>query len=130
MSNNEYKKLVIRLIKDNRVNEDEALILINNINNECKSDIHVIQSEKLLVTDNEELNKILKDYGEYPKSPFVYKKDGKIPSEITVTYTEKDKKYPYPFSDSEYRISDYPFSEPVTCSSTLNMNSNTENKNT
>lgn len=125
MSNNEYKKLVIRLIKDNRVNEDEALILINNINNECKSDIHVIQSEKPLVTDNEELNKILKDYGEYPKSPFVYKKDGKIPSEITVTYTEKNKKT-YPFSDSEYRISDYPFSEPVTCTSTSNIGYKTE----
>jgi len=75
MSNNEYKKLVIRLIKDNRVSEDEALILINNINNECKSDTHVIQTEKQLVTDNEELNKLLKDYGEYPKSPFVYKKE-------------------------------------------------------
>ena len=125
MSNNEYKKLVIRLIKDNRVSEEEALILINNINNECKSDTHVIQTEKPLVTDNEELNKLLRDYGEYPKSPFVYKKDGKIPSEITVTYTEKDKKT-YPFSDSEYRISDYPFPEPVTCTSTSNIGYKTE----
>lgn len=126
MSNNEYKKLVIRLIKDNRVSEDEALILINNINNECKSDTHVIQTEKPLVTDNEELNKLLKDYGEYPKSPFVYKKEErKFPSDITVTYTEKDKKT-YPFSDSEYRISDYPFSEPVTCTSTSNIGYKTE----
>lgn len=126
MSNNEYKKLVIRLIKDNRVSEDEALILINNINNECKSDTHVIQTEKPLVTDNEELNKLLKDYGEYPKSPFVYKKEErKFPSDITITYTEKDKKT-YPFSDSEYRISDYPFSEPVTCSSTSNIGYKTE----
>lgn len=126
MSNNEYKKLVIRLIKDNRVSEDEALILINNINNECKSDTHVIQTEKPLVTDNEELNKLLKDYGEYPKSPFVYKKEErKFPSDITVTYTEKDKKT-YPFSDSEYRISDYPFSEPVTCASTCNIGYKTE----
>lgn len=126
MSNNEYKKLVIRLIKDNRVSEDEALILINNINNECKSDTHVIQTEKPLVTDNEELNKLLKDYGEYPKSPFVYKKeDRKFPSDITITYTEKDKKT-YPFSDSEYRISDYPFSEPVTCTSTSNIGYKTE----
>ena len=77
MSNNEYKKLVIRLIKDNRVSEEEALILINNINNECKSDTHVIQTEKPLVTDNDELNKLLKDYGEYPQSPFVYKKEEK-----------------------------------------------------
>lgn len=126
MSNNEYKKLVIRLIKDNRVSEDEALILINNINNECKSDTHVIQTEKPLVTDNEELNKLLKDYGEYPKSPFVYKKEErKFPSDITVTYTEKDKKT-YPFTDSEYRISDYPFSEPVTCTSTSNIGYKTE----
>lgn len=126
MSNNEYKKLVIRLIKDNRVSEDEALILINNINNECKSDTHVIQTEKPLVTDNEELNKLLKDYGEYPKSPFVYKKEErKFPSDITITYTEKDKKT-YPFSDSEYRISDYPFSEPVTCSATSNIGYKTE----
>lgn len=126
MSNNEYKKLVIRLIKDNRVSEDEALILINNINNECKTDTHVIQTEKSLVTDNEELNKILKDYGEYPKSPFVYKKeDSKIPPEITITYTEKNKKT-YPFSDSEYRISDYPFSEPVTCASTCSIGYKTE----
>lgn len=126
MSNNEYKKLVIRLIKDNRVSDDEALILINNINNECKSDTHVIQTEKPLVTDNEELNKLLKDYGEYPKSPFVYKKEErKFPSDITITYTEKDKKT-YPFSDSEYRISDYPFSEPVTCSATSNIGYKTE----
>lgn len=126
MSNNEYKKLVIRLIKDNRVSEEEALILINNINNECKSDTHVIQTEKPLVTDNEELNKLLKDYGEYPKSPFVYKKEErKFPSDITITYTEKDKKT-YPFSDSEYRISDYPFSEPVTCSATSNIGYKTE----
>ena len=126
MSNNEYKKLVIRLIKDNRVSEDEALILINNINNECKSDTHVIQTEKPLVTDNEELNKLLNDYGEYPKSPFVYKKEErKFPSDITITYTEKDKKT-YPFSDSEYRISDYPFSEPVTCSATSNIGYKTE----
>ena len=126
MSNNEYKKLVIRLIKDNRVSEDEALILINNINNECKSDTHVIQTEKPLVTDNEELNKLLKDYGEYPKSPFVYKKEErKFPSDITITYTEKDKKT-YPFSDSEYRISDYPFAEPVTCSATSNIGYKTE----
>lgn len=126
MSNNEYKKLVIRLIKDNRVSEEEALILINNINNECKSDTHVIQTEKPLVTDNEELNKLLKDYGEYPKSPFVYKKEErKFPSDITITYTEKNKKT-YPFSDSEYRISDYPFSEPVTCASTCNIGYKTE----
>ena len=125
MSNNKNKKLVIRLIKDNRVNEEEALILINNINNECKSDTHVIQTEKPLVTDNEELNKILKDYGEYPKSPFVYKKDGNIPSEITITYTEKDKKT-YPFTDSEYRISDFPFPEPLTCTSTSNIGYKTE----
>lgn len=125
MSNNEYKKLVIKLIKDNRVSEEEALILINNINNECKSDTHIIQTEKPLVTDNEELNKLLKDYGEYPKSPFVYKKDGKIPSEITITYTEKDKKT-YPFTDYEYRISDYPFPEPVTCTSTSNIGYKTE----
>jgi hypothetical protein len=126
MSNNEYKKLVIRLIKDNRVSEEEALILINNINNECKSDTHVIQTEKPLVTDNEELNKLLNDYGEYPKSPFVYKKEErKFPSDITVTYTEKNKKT-YPFSDSEYRISDYPFSEPVTCTSTSNIGYKTE----
>lgn len=125
MNNNEYKKLVIRLIKDNRVNEEEALILINNINNECKSDTHVIQTEKPLVTDNEELNKLINDYGEYPKSPFVYKKDGKIPSEITVTYTEKDKKT-YPFSDSEFRVSDYPFPEPLTCTSTSNIGYKTE----
>lgn len=126
MSNNKYKKLVIKLIKDNRVSEEEALILINNINNECKSDTHAIQTEKPLVTDNEELNKLLKDYGEYPKSPFVYKKEErKFPSDITVTYTEKDKKT-YPFSDSEYRISDYPFSEPVTCSSTSNIGYKTE----
>ena len=123
--NNEYKKLVIRLIKDNRVNEEEALILINNINNECKSDTHVIQTEKPLVTDNEELNKLINDYGEYPKSPYVYKKDGKIPSEITVTYTEKDKKT-YPFSDSEFRVSDYPFPEPLTCTSTSNIGYKTE----
>ena len=126
MSNNEYKKLVIRLIKDNRVSEDEALILINNINNECKSDTHVIQTEKPLVTDNEELNKLLKDYGEYPKSPFVYKKEErKFPSDITVTYTEKDKKT-YPFSDSEFRVSDYPFPEPLTCTSTSNIGYKTE----
>jgi hypothetical protein len=126
MSNNEYKKLVIRLIKDNRVSEDEALILINNINNECKSDTHVIQTEKPLVTDNEELNKLLKDYGEYPKSPFVYKKEErKFPSDITVTYTEKNKKT-YPFTDSEYRVSDYPFPEPVTCTSTSNIGYKTE----
>jgi hypothetical protein len=128
MSNNEYKKLVIRLIKDNRVSEEEALILINNINNECKSDTHVIQTEKPLVTDNEELNKLLKDYGEYPQSPFVYKKEErKFPSDITITYTEKDKNtYPYPFSDSEYRVSDYPFPEPVTCTSTSNIGYKTE----
>lgn len=125
MNNNEYKKLVIRLIKDNRVNEEEALILINNINNECKSDTHIIQTEKPLVTDNEELNKLLKDYGKYPKSPFVYKKDSEIPSEITITYTEKDKKT-YPFSDSEFRVSDFPFSEPVTCTSTSNIGYKTE----
>ena len=126
MSNNEYKKLVIRLIKDNRVSEEEALILINNINNECKSDTHVIQTEKPLVTDNEELNKLLKDYGEYPQSPFVYKKgERKFPSDITITYTEKDKKT-YPFSDSEYRVSDYPFPEPVTCTSTSNIDYKTE----
>lgn len=126
MSNNEYKKLVIRLIKDNRVSEDEALILINNINNECKSDTHVIQTEKPLVTDNEELNKLLRDYGEYPKSPFVYKKEERnFPSDITITYTEKDKKT-YPFSDSEYRVSDYPFPELVTCTSTSNIGYKTE----
>ena len=126
MSNNEYKKLVIRLIKDNRVSEDEALILINNINNECKSDTHVIQTEKPLVTDNEELNKLLKDYGEYPKSPFVYKKEErKFPSDITVTYTDKNTKT-YPFTDSEYRVSDYPFPEPVTCTSTSNIGYKTE----
>lgn len=126
MSNNEYKKLVIRLIKDNRVSEEEALILINNINNECKSDTHVIQTEKPLVTDNEELNKLLNDYGKYPKSPFVYKKEErKFPSDITVTYTDKNKKT-YPFTDSEYRISDYPFSEPVTCTSTSNIGYKTE----
>ena len=126
MSNNEYKKLVIRLIKDNRVNEDEALILINNINNECKTDTHVIQTEKPLVSDNEELNKLLKDFREYPKSPFVYKKEErKFPSDITVTYTEKDKKT-YPFSDSEYRISDYPLQEPVICSATSNIGYKTE----
>ena len=102
------------------------MILINNINNECKSDTHVIQTEKPLVSDNEELNKLLKDYGEYPKSPFVYKKeDSKIPSEITITYTEKNKKT-YPFSDSEFRVSDYPFSEPVTCTSTCNIGHKTE----
>ena len=117
MINNEYKKLIIRLIKDNRVSEEEALILINNINNECKTDTHVIQTEKPLVTDNEELNKLLKDYGEYPKSPFVYKKeDSKNPPEIIITYNEKNNKT-------------YPFSVPVTCSSTLNNNSNMENKN-
>jgi hypothetical protein len=125
MSNNGYKKLVIRLIKDNRVSEEEALILINNINNETKIDTQDIQTEKPLVTDNEGLNKLLEDYGEYPKSPFVYKKDGKIPSEITITYTDKDKKT-YPFTDSEYRISDYPFSEPVTCTSTSNIGYKTE----
>jgi len=125
MNNNEYKKLVIRLIKDNRVNEEEALILINNINNECKSDAHVIQTEKPLVTDNEELNKLLKDYSGVPKCPFVYKKDGNIPSEITITYTDENKKT-YPFTDSEYRISDYPFSEPVTCTSTSNIGYKTE----
>ena len=126
MSNNEYKKLVIRLIKDNRVSEDEALILINNINNECKSDTHVIQTEKPLVTDNEELNKLLKDYGEYPKSPFVYKKEErKFPSDITVTYTDKNTKT-YPFTDSEYRVSDYPFPEPLTCTSTSNIGYKTE----
>lgn len=126
MSNNEYKKLVIRLIKDNRVSEDEALILINNINNECKSDTHVIQTEKPLVTDNEELNKLLKDYGEYPKSPFVYKKEErKFPSDITITYTDKNTKT-YPFTDSEYRVSDYPFPEPVTCTSTSNIGYKTE----
>ena len=126
MSNNEYKKLVIRLIKDNRVSEEEALILINNINNECKSDTHVIQTEKPLVTDNEELNKLLKDYGEYPKSPFVYKKEErKFPSDITITYTDKNTKT-YPFTDSEYRVSDYPFSEPVTCASTCNIGYKTE----
>ena len=126
MSNNEYKKLVIRLIKDNRVSEEEALILINNINNECKSDTHVIQTEKPLVTDNEELNKLLNDYGEYPKSPFVYKKEErKFPSDITITYTEKNKKT-YPFTDSEYRVSDYPFPEPLTCTSTSNIGYKTE----
>lgn len=126
MSNNEYKKLVIRLIKDNRVSEEEALILINNINNECKSDTHVIQTEKPLVTDNEELNKLLKDYGEYPKSPFVYKKEErKFPSDITVTYTDKNTKT-YPFTDSEYRVSDYPFPEPLTCTSTSNIGYKTE----
>lgn len=126
MSNNEYKKLVIRLIKDNRVSEDEALILINNINNECKSDTHVIQTEKPLVTDNEELNKLLKDYGEYPKSPFVYKKEErKFPSDITITYTDKNTKT-YPFTDSEYRVSDYPFPEPLTCTSTSNIGYKTE----
>ena len=126
MSNNEYKKLVIRLIKDNRVSEDEALILINNINNECKSDTHVIQTEKPLVTDNEELNKLLKDYGEYPKSPFVYKKEErKFPSDITITYTDKNTKT-YPFTDSEYRVSDYPFPEPLTCTSTCNIGYKTE----
>lgn len=125
MSNNKYKKLVIRLIKDNRVSEEEALILINNINNECKSDTHVIQTEKPLVTDNEEFNKLLKDYEEYPKSPSIYKKDDKIPSEITVTYTDENEKT-YPFTDSEYRISDYPFSEPVTCTSTSNIGYKTE----
>lgn len=126
MSNNEYKKLVIRLIKDNRVSEEEALILINNINNECKSDTHVIQTEKPLVTDNEELNKLLKDYGEYPKSPFIYKKEErKFPSDITITYTDKNKKT-YPFTDSGYRVSDYPFPEPVTCTSTSNIGYKTE----
>ena len=126
MSNNEYKKLVIRLIKDNRVSEDEALILINNIINECKSDTHVIQTEKPLVTDNEELNKLLNDHREYPQSPFVYKKEErKFPSDITITYTEKDKKT-HPFSDSEYRISDYPFPELVTCSATSNIGYKTE----
>ena len=126
MSNNEYKKLVIKLIKDNRVSEEEALILINNINNECKSDTHVIQTEKPLVTDNEELNKLLKDYGEYPKSPFVYKKEErKFPSDITITYTDKNTKT-YPFTDSEYRVSDYPFPEPVTCTSTSNIGYKTE----
>ena len=126
MSNNEYKKLVIRLIKDNRVSEEEALILINNINNECKSDTHVIQTEKPLVTDNEELNKLLKDYGEYPKSPFVYKKEErKFPSDITITYTDKNTKT-YPFTDSEYRVSDYPLPEPVTCTSTSNIGYKTE----
>ena len=126
MSNNEYKKLVIRLIKDNRVSEDEALILINNINNECKSDTHVIQTEKPLVTDNEGLNKLLKDYGEYPKSPFVYKKEErKFPSDITITYTDKNTKT-YPFTDSEYRVSDYPFPEPETCTSTSNIGYKTE----
>jgi hypothetical protein len=126
MSNNEYKKLVIRLIKDNRVSEEEALILINNINNECKSDTHVIQTEKPLVTDNEELNKLLKDYREYPQSPFVYKKEErKFPSDITVTYTDKNTKT-YPFTDSEYRVSDYPFPEPVTCTSTSNIGYKTE----
>lgn len=126
MNNNEYKKLVIRLIKDNRVNEEEALILINHINNECKSDTHVIQIEKPLVTDNEELNKLFKDYEKYPKSPFIYKEeDSKIPSEITITYTDKNKKT-YPFTDSEYRVSDYPFPEPVTCTSTSNIGYKTE----
>lgn len=126
MSNNEYKKLVIRLIKDNRVSEEEALILINNINNECKSDTHVIQTEKPLVTDNEELNKLLNDYREYPKSPFVYKKEErKFPSDITITYTDKNKKT-YPFTDSEYRVSDYPFPEPLTCTSTSNIGYKTE----
>ena len=126
MSNNEYKKLVIRLIKDNRVSEDEALILINNINNECKSDTHVIQTEKPLVTDNEELNKLLNDYREYPQSPFVYKKEErKFPSDITITYTDKNTKT-FPFSDSEYRVSDYPFPEPVTCSATSNIGYKTE----
>lgn len=126
MSNDQYKKLVIRLIKDNRVNEEEALILINNINNECKSDTHAIQTEKPLANDNEELNKLLKDYGEYHKSPFVYQKEErKFPSDIMITYTEKNKKT-YPFSDSEYRISDYPFSEPVTCSATSSIGYKTE----
>ena len=126
MSNNEYKKLVIRLIKDNRVSEEEALILINNINNECKSDTHVIQTEKPLVTDNEEFNKLLNDYGEYPKSPFVYKKEErKFPSDITITYTDKNTKT-YPFTDSEYRVSDYPFQEPVTCTSKSNIGYKTE----
>lgn len=122
MNNNEYKKLIIRLIKDKCVNEEEALILINNINNESKSDTYTIQREKPLPTDNEELNKLLKDYGGVPKNPFVYEKEKtKIPSEIIITYTEKDKKT-YPFTDTEYRVSDDPYSVPVTCSSTLNKN--------
>jgi hypothetical protein len=123
MSNNQYKKLVIRLIKDNCVNEEEALILINNINNEGEADTYTIQREKPLPTDNEELNKLFKDYGGVPKNPFVYEKEKtKIPSEVIITYTEKDKKT-YP---TEYRISDYPFSEPVTCTSTSNIGYKTE----
>lgn len=90
MDNNEYKKLVIRLIKDNRVSEEEALILINNINNEYKSDTHVIPTGKPLVTDNEEFNKLFKDYGVVPKNPFIYEKGGTIPSEIEIVYTDNN----------------------------------------
>ena len=90
MSNNEYKKLVIRLIKDNQVSEEEALILINNINNEYKSDTHVIPTGKPLVTDNEEFNKLFKDYSGVPKNPFVYKKESTIPSEIEIVYTDNN----------------------------------------